>query len=322
MSREIFSRLKNFISYRIAATLQLLTFFFIAVFAFPPLKYYNSNGFKMVGGDFDGEFINIPYKSKYCPSGYDAAENKFMSVDFLAPGNASTGCSDLVLPICGSHHGNYTCQAWPAFFQLPVLMLMLITLLNDGALISVGYDVVKPSPIPEQWNLARLFVVATVMGGVAMGSSLLLLAAALDSNNPAGIFAGLGLPPMEYGKIICMIYLKVSLSDFLTLFSCRTQEGFFWSVRPGKPLLGAVFISLTISTFLASFWPEGLLDGLPVKGLSLGGYKNMPLWIWIYCIIWWFIQDILKVGTIWVLNHFKLFPNVLANMDDFITDQV
>jgi hypothetical protein len=31
--------------------------------------------------------------------------------------------------------------------QLPVLMLMLITLLNDGALISIGYDLVRPSPV-------------------------------------------------------------------------------------------------------------------------------------------------------------------------------
>jgi hypothetical protein len=29
-----------------------------------------------------------------------------------------------------------------------VLMLMLITLLNDGTLISIGYDNVKPSPRP------------------------------------------------------------------------------------------------------------------------------------------------------------------------------
>ena len=46
------------------------------------------------------------------------------------------------------------CQPWPAFFQLPVLMLMLITLLNDGALTSVGYDIVKPSATPEHWNLS------------------------------------------------------------------------------------------------------------------------------------------------------------------------
>jgi hypothetical protein len=42
---------------------------------------------------------------------------------------------------------------WPEFFKMPVLMLMLITLLNDGTLISVGYDHVKPSHYPEKWNL-------------------------------------------------------------------------------------------------------------------------------------------------------------------------
>jgi hypothetical protein len=30
--------------------------------------------------------------------------------------------------------------SWPKFFRMPVLMLMLITLLNDIALISIGYD--------------------------------------------------------------------------------------------------------------------------------------------------------------------------------------
>jgi H+-transporting ATPase len=29
---------------------------------------------------------------------------------------------------------------WPRFFEMPVLMLMLITLLNDGTLIAIGYE--------------------------------------------------------------------------------------------------------------------------------------------------------------------------------------
>lgn len=36
---------------------------------------------------------------------------------------------------------------------VPVLLLMLITLLNDGTLISIGYDHVHPSNMPEKWNL-------------------------------------------------------------------------------------------------------------------------------------------------------------------------
>jgi len=58
-------------------------------------------------------------------------------------------------------------------------MLMLITHLNDGALLSVGYDIVRPSPIPEQYNLVRLFIVVIVMGFGTLGSAFLLLAASL-----------------------------------------------------------------------------------------------------------------------------------------------
>lgn len=50
-------------------------------------------------------------------------------------------------------------KEWPPFFKLPVLMLMLITLLNDGTLISIGYDNVKPSKYPNVWNLRVLFTV-------------------------------------------------------------------------------------------------------------------------------------------------------------------
>lgn len=50
---------------------------------------------------------------------------------------------------------------------MPVLMLMLITLLNDGTLISIGYDNVVPSQIPEKWNLYVLFTVASVLGEAA-----------------------------------------------------------------------------------------------------------------------------------------------------------
>eukprot|EP00601_Ochromonadales_sp_CCMP2298_P009985 CAMPEP_0173263164 /NCGR_PEP_ID=MMETSP1142-20121109/27201_1 /TAXON_ID=483371 /ORGANISM="non described non described, Strain CCMP2298" /LENGTH=731 /DNA_ID=CAMNT_0014198429 /DNA_START=148 /DNA_END=2340 /DNA_ORIENTATION=+ len=91
ISRCIFQRMKNFITYRIAATLQLLIFFFIAVLTMKPLDFEPSDWATRSG--FGGE-------------------------------------------------------EWPNYFKLPVLMLTLITLLNDGTLISIGYDNVIPSKYP------------------------------------------------------------------------------------------------------------------------------------------------------------------------------
>ena len=90
---------------------------------------------------------------------------------------------------------------------------------------------------------------------------------------------------------------QVSVSDFLTLFSARTHNGFFWSQRPGKLLLAGAIIALGISTALACAWPAVSPDGIPTEGMVMGAgsYKLMPLWVWIYCIVWWWIQDAVKV---------------------------
>ena len=81
VARTIFQRISNFITYRIAATLQLLFFFFISLFAFKPSDYKDE---------------------------------------------------------------------WPEFFHMPVILLMLITLLNDGTLISIAYDNAFPSQAPNR----------------------------------------------------------------------------------------------------------------------------------------------------------------------------
>jgi len=398
ISRQIFSRLKNFLTYRIAATLQLLVFFFIAVFSLPPKVYYEANGFhaidtiisnSTIGGDANINLLDklwpmaLPRQCAVCPLGYTGLNDQdfkdyedtikvqtvttsnyasptsgvtgskssatttdnitYFNIDAMNPANPlkmhgkswSAGCS-ITLPICSTLNNwigsasapagwgttpasSYVqCEGWPFYFQLPVLMIMLITLLNDGALISIGYDNVIANPEPERWNLGHLFAIAIVLGSVGCGASLLLLAAALDSNNPSGIFAGLGLPPVEYAKVITMLYLQVSLTAFLTLFSARTQSRFFFQVAPSPILFGAAFTSLVISTFLASFWPTGMLDGLPVKGLALGDYTLFPLWVWIYCIIWWFVQDTLKVGFFALCDHYRWFKPFVVDREPYV----
>jgi H+-transporting ATPase len=249
ISRCIFQRMKNFITYRVAATLQLLIFFFIAVLAMRP--------------------------------------SKFM------PANWQTNNTDFP-------------ESWPTFFKMPVLMLMLITLLNDGTLISIGYDSVVPSKMPNVWNLPVLYIVSSVLAGVALLSSLILLYICLDSWNPGSLFVTWNMEGLKYGQITTIIYLKVSISDFLTLFSARTHDGFFWSSTPSPILLGAASLALTLSTILALFWPSGQLDGLEVIGLS-ERQPQIAFYVWVYCIVWWFIQDAAKVLTYYILEKYNIF---------------
>jgi H+-transporting ATPase len=138
IAREIFSRMSNFITYRIAATLQLLLFFFIAIFVYHPSTYKQPNG----------------------------------------------------------------ADPWPQYFHMPVLMLMLITLLNDGTLITIAYDYAEARKTPNSWNLPALFLVSSVLGAVSCGSSLLILQLLLDSWDPNGVLQNLGMRGVDYGQIV------------------------------------------------------------------------------------------------------------------------
>jgi H+-transporting ATPase len=229
ISRCIFMRIKSFITYRIAATMQLIFFFFIAVFAFDPYDYQPTD--------------------------------------------------------------NPDSEDWPSYFHLPVLMLMLITLLNDGALITIAYDNVKPSPTPEKWNLRVLFFVGgAVMGGVACFSALLWLWIVLDSWSSTGVFGILGVQGLSYGQVTTAVYLNISVTDFLTLFSARTGELFFWETAPGPILLFAGCFSLMLSTIVACAWPSSYPDDVYTLGLARREPYSLPVFIWLYCLFWWVVQ--------------------------------
>lgn len=241
VARKIFQRINNFITYRIAATLQLLLFFFISIFAFHPEQFIQPDGV----------------------------------------------------------------EPWPQFFQIPVIMLMLITLLNDGTLITIAYDYAEANQTPCKWNLRALFLTSSALGAVSCFSSLLLLYFMLDSWNPDGFFQRLGFHGVDYGQVITAMYLKVSVSDFLTLFSARTGARFFFSVRPAGMLLGGGVFALFLSSILSIFWPSTVIDDVEVEGLA----SDMGLFgfVWIYSFVFFLFQDLLKVGVYSLMYRTNMF---------------
>jgi len=224
IARQIFSRISNFITYRIAATLQLLFFFFISVFVFHPK-------------DYNDEF--------------------------------------------------------PEFFHMPVLMLMLITLLNDGTLITIAYDHARANQTPNKWNLPALSLSSSTLAFVSCASSLFLLHVLLAGENPNGFLQKIGMKPATYGEITNAIFLKVSVSDFLTLFSARAGSSFFWQVKPSMMLLAGGCLALALSSLLALFWAGSELDAIAVERLA----DNPALFVlvWVFSLAFWIIQDVLKV---------------------------
>jgi len=178
---------------------------------------------------------------------------------------------------------------------------------------------------PERWNLLLLYFISGFMGVIALASSILLLHLMLESHSPASWWRHWSLAPVSYGNITAALYLKVSLSDFFTLFSARTTR-WFWSIRPSLLLVGAACIALSASTVLAAKWPHAL-NGRSLEeqylsaarfddhatyqalhdasGTRMTGVPNFVLgMVWIYVLLWWFILDAAKHALYWALERY------------------
>merc|ERR1712217_614442 len=251
ISRRIWCRVRSFLTYRIAATLQLLCFFFICVFAYRPNEYMPANW------QTRKEFTDT--------------------------------------------------HEWPPFFHMPVLMLMLITLLNDGTLITIGYDLAVAPRTPPKWNMPFLFSMAFVQSFVAMISSVNLLHILLHSWDENSMMRQLGLGGISYGKITSSIYLKVSVADFLTLFSARAGGDWFFMVKPARVLLCGAMIALSCSTCFAMFWPKSYPDGIQTEGLVESPPYMLEVFVWSWSLGWWFAEDAAKVFCRWIVHKFNIF---------------
>jgi len=251
VARGIWCRVRSFLTYRIAATLQLISFFFLAVFLYRPNEYMPKDW------EHDPEFMDT--------------------------------------------------QEWPPFFHMPVLMLMLITLLNDGTLITIGYDYVKPPDTPPIWNLRFLFSMAFVQAAVAFISSLNLLHVLLHSWDDASMMRQLGLGGISYGKITSSVYLKVSVSDFLTLFSARAGGEWFFMVKPAPILMCGAMIALSCSTCFAMFWPKSYPDGIQTEGLLQSPPYMLEVFVWSWSLAWWLAEDAAKVLCRWFVTKNNIF---------------
>jgi H+-transporting ATPase len=277
-SRMIFQRMRNYIIYRIACTIQLLCFFFFASIAISP---------------------DTPqtYNKIYTPNNYAYYVNGQLTVsNFAVYPNWCVNVDD--------------CDHTPQF-TLPVISLVIITILNDGCMITISQDKVIPEKRPQKWFMREMWVIALVLGGVALLSSLLMLAYCLQANylNPGNfwgiIWGSSGRNYLRFDEIRSIIYLKISISDFLTLFSARTRS-WFWERGLGWPLAVAACIALAASTLLALFWGDFVASEGDVTMAALRYSNGAVIGTWVYCLLWWMAQDICKVFAYYILDtYFK-----------------
>jgi H+-transporting ATPase len=159
------------------------------------------------------------------------------------------------------------------FYPVTAVMIVLLALLNDGAILSIAYDRVRYSEKPESWNMPLVLHIATALGvaGVIASFGLFYLAERIFHLNQ--------------DVIRTLIYLKLSVAGHLTIFVTRAR-GPFWSQRPAAILVAAVFGTQLVATLIA------------VYGLFMApvGWE-LALTVWLYALLWFLVNDRIKLAA-------------------------
>jgi H+-transporting ATPase len=159
------------------------------------------------------------------------------------------------------------------FYPVTAAMIVLLALLNDGAILSIAYDRVRYSNAPETWEMRRVLGIATVLGIAGVLASFGLF------------YLGERVFHLDRPTIQSLMYLKLSVAGHLTIFVTRTR-GPFWSQRPATILLGAVVGTQLVATILAVY---GIL-------MTPIGW-SWALFVWGYAIAWFLLNDRVKLAA-------------------------
>jgi H+-transporting ATPase len=157
------------------------------------------------------------------------------------------------------------------FYPVTAIMIVLLAILNDGAILSIAYDKVYYSQQPEKWNMPIVLGISTVLGIAGVIASFGLF------------YLGERVMHLDRNTIQSLMYLKLSVAGHLTIFITRTR-GRFWSIKPARILLFAVFGTQLVATLIA------------VYGVFMNpiGWR-LALLIWGYALAWFFVNDQIKI---------------------------
>jgi H+-transporting ATPase len=164
------------------------------------------------------------------------------------------------------------------FFPVTAIMIVLLALLNDGAILTIAYDNVEYKHQPEAWNMRLVLGMASVLGLVGP-------IAAFGLFYMADKVFKLGRPELQ-----TLTYLMLSVAGHLTIFLTRTR-GPFWSVRPARILVIAVVGAQAIATTIA-------VAGILVRALPW----YWALAVWGYAIAWFLVTDRVKLFAYRILD--------------------
>ena len=177
------------------------------------------------------------------------------------------------------------------FYPLTAVMIVMLALLNDGAILSIAYDNVHYKNQPEAWNMREVLGIASVLGFIGPVAAFGLF------------FIANHIYHLDHKLLQPMMYLMLSVAGHMTIFLTRAR-GPFWSISPARILWVAVLGTQITATFIAVY---GFL--MPPLGWAWAGF------VWLYALIWALISYQGKLLAYRILDRNKHKGNKTSNIE-------
>ncbi|KAH0862705.1 hypothetical protein HID58_079916 [Brassica napus] len=124
-------------------------------------------------------------------------------------------------------------------FVFSAFMVLIIGILNDGTIMTISKDRVKPSPTPDSWKLKEIFATGIVLGDKYCLRKLKFI---IDMQDKFGVKSIRD----NNDELMGAVYLQVSIISQALIFVTRSRS---WSFveRPGALLMIAFVIAQLVS---------------------------------------------------------------------------
>ncbi|CAK9136602.1 unnamed protein product [Ilex paraguariensis] len=194
-------------------------------------------------------------------------------------------------------------------FDFSPFMVLIIAILNDGTIMTISKDRVKPSPLPDSWKLKEIFATGVVLGSYLAIMTVVFFWLAADTDFFSKVF-GVRSIRSHPDELTAALYLQVSIVSQALIFVTRSRS---WSFveRPGFLLVSAFIAAQLVATVIAVYakWSFARIEGI---GWGWAGV------IWIFSVVTYFPLDVLKFIIRYALSG-KAWDSMIQNKTAFTT---
>ncbi|CAI0553849.1 unnamed protein product [Linum tenue] len=182
-------------------------------------------------------------------------------------------------------------------YDFPPFMVLVIAILNDGTIMTISKDRVKPSPVPDSWRLSEIFATGIILGGYLALMTVVFFWLAYETDFFTKEDYDLTIKAVAdqlNQQLASALYLQISTISQALIFVTRSR-GWSFQERPGFLLVFAFLIAQLIATVISA---EANWEFAGIRSI---GWKWTGA-IWAFNVVTYMLLDPIKFMVTYALS--------------------